>query len=315
MSSVKLTTAAALQAYAQDYSEDLMSRAFWSEDVGGYAIGHDNVKGKLILTQMVLGTLGRRWSKAFAPRQDTIEFKPRTLSVEAGAFEYEIYPQDFEGTYLAHLKRTKFRDVENIPFEAFIMQKLMMKQAQEIATAMWQGVAAGSPASTDNLSALIDGWLHQIADAITATDLTPTAVPTGAWTLANIIPTFEAMFETIDTDYQSEEMVFHVAPHLYRLFQKAYRDTYKTNTESVSQGVTKLDFVNAYLVAHPAMGVSNRVLLTPTENLHYGFDSLNENDVFQFEQDHRKIDFWSDFKFGVQFGFLEDGIVAVNDLA
>lgn len=312
--SLNFTSVEAFQAYTQDYSEQLIAKMFYGNNISDFAVPHEGVKGKLTLTQMLLGTLGRRWTKEFAPRADTIEFKPRDLNVNAGTFEMLIYPQEFESSYLGQMKKSKFDDTDTIPFAEYMMEKVAQKAQQEIIDAFWRGAIPAVPASTDDLSLVIDGFLEHVKDAITATDLTPYTTPGGAWTLANIIPGFEAMFELIDTAFQNERIDVHVSPKIYRLYQKAYRETYKISTESVSEGVSKLDFVGAYLVSQPGMGTSNRVIMTPQQNMHFGYDSLDEADVFNFEKEDRKIKMWSDFKLGCQFGFLEDGVVAVNDL-
>lgn len=314
-SSISYSDLQAYRDYAEIIAPEFLSKAYYGNQTASLVVGHDGVKGKKILTQMILGVLGRRYEKTFAPVADTINFKPRVLEVNAAKFEFGFAPQDFESTYLADLKRTGFDDTNNLPFQGFIMMKIAEKMAQEIEDAMWRGEIPGTTANTDVLTQVIDGYLELVKDAITAADLTPVVTPTGAWTTTNIITTLEAMWDTLDPQYQDMRISVFVSPALWKLYNVAYRENYGKYTDNTQSGRMKLDFCNAELIRTPGLGTSNRVIMTPLDNMHYGYDDVNDVSSLNFEKDHRELHFWSDFKFGVQFGFLEDGIVAVNDLA
>jgi len=314
-SSITYSDLQAYRDYAEIISPDFLSKAYFGNQTAGLVVGHDGVKGKKILTQMILGELGRRYEKTFAPVADLINFKPRTLEVNAGKFEFAFAPQDFESTYLADLKRTGFDNTNELPFQGFMMMKIAAKMAQEIEIAMWQAKIPGTIANTDVLTQIIDGYLELVTVAIAASDLTPTAVTGGAFTTSNIIPTIESMWDTLDAVYQDMPIKVFLAPHLWKLYNVAYRENYGKYTDNAQSGRMQLDFCNAELIRTPGMGASNRIVMTPLDNVHYGYDDVDIASSLNFEKDHRELHFWSDFKMGVQFGFLEDGIVAVNDLA
>jgi hypothetical protein len=194
------------------------------------------------------------------------------------------------------------------------MNKVMEKKAQEIEDAMWRAVAAASPASTDELSELFDGYLQLLTDAVTAGDITPVATPGGSITQSNVVELIESMWDTLDAAYQDLPIGVFVNPKIWSMYQRAYRNDYSKYTDSMQTGRMKLDFCNGEIIRTPGMGTSNRILMTPVDNLHYGYDGLDDATVFNFEKDHRELHYWSDFKIGVQIGILEDGVVAVNDL-
>lgn len=315
MASINYADAASYRAFAEEIHDELVALAVYGSNTMQRITTHDNVKGKKVLTQLLFNKMGRRYKKDFGAPANTMSLKPRELVVEAGKFETSIVPQEFEDTYLGDLKRTKFSNVSEYPFERYILEKMAMQQNREIADAIWQGVKTGTPADTDTIDMIFDGFLHKIADAITATTLTPHAVSGGAYTVDNVVDEFEAQFDNLDSAYQSLPIGVFVAPHLYNLYLRGYRKKYTANSEIVRDGVAKLDFVNAFLIREPGMGTSNRVLMTPEANLNVGFDSIDSVGAWEMEKVKRQLDYWADFKIGVEFTFLQDEVVAVNNLA
>ena len=301
-------------SFVQKYGFDLIGRLFYTSAVMRRAILHDMIKGRLTLTQFNMSEFGRRWSKDFDPPVSK-EFMPVHLDVEAGKFECFLCPQDYENSYLGLAKQSGFNNTDVIPFEGFVMQQETAQKNQEIADALWQGVKAATPAATDNLKMIFDGYFKKIDDAVAAGNLTVTPTPGGALTRANIIDVMEEMVLTINNAYRGQSIDVYVSPNTYLMYQQAYRDKYKIHTIETSMGVTSLDFINFNLVKDPGMGDSQKILMTPQNNMHIGFDDLDEVSMWNFEKEKRAICMWSDFKVGVQFGRLEDGIVAVNDLA
>lgn len=314
MSSIKKSDLEAYQNVARQFKEELNALVIKESPILSMITRHDNVKGELTTTNMFTKKFGRRYSEDFNPPADTVTLKPNTLKVEAGKFELKVYPQRFENSYRAYMDRGKFKDVSEFPQQAFVLGQVGKQQRKEILEAFFHGVKAGTPADTDTLDMVIDGWLTQVAAAITATDITPTAVTGGAYTKANIVDEFETQFEALSEDYKDEELAIVCNPKLARMYMRAYRDDLRRGAENVREGVAELDFSRAKLIAEPAMGTSNRVIMTPLSNLEIGFDSMEDVTDWEMEKNKRALDFWSDFKFGCRFNFLQDGIVSVNNL-
>lgn len=312
--SAKFTDAVSFRAYTEKYADELLHLLFYSSKTQQIATAHEGVKGKLIMTNLALGDLAYRYGSSFGPTADTVVFAPRTLDVVPAKAEFQFIPQDFETSYLGRYRQTG-QSSDDLPFEAFILQRILAKLQQEIERSMWGGVAAVSPASTDKLVALYNGYLKKITDLVTATTLTPAAVGGGAYTLANIIPEFESMFDLLDAAYkEAPDMAYFCSPSVFYLYQRAYRDTYSKYT-MIEPGKMTLDFApNVEIISVPGMASSQRVLLTQKSNLHYGYDGNSDASVFNFEKDHRAMDFWLDFKIGVEFGIVDPKLMVVNDL-
>jgi hypothetical protein len=315
--STNLTDVNAYQGFVREYAQDIISRSFYGNQTADIATPHSGVKGKKVLTQLTLETLGRRFNKTFNPPANTVKFSPRELSVERGKFELQIQPHDFYDSYLGEFHRGTFNSTDEFPFESYVMMKVAEKQSTEIERAWWAGDKAASPASTDALTAVINGWLTLITDDLAAGTPKLTAVATsgGTLTTSNTIQTMEAMFDALDPVLQSTDFGVFVSPKVFSLYQRQYRNDYSKNTDNAQNGRMKLDFCDGELIRTPGMGSSSRIIMTPKENLHYGYDGITDASAFNFEKDHRNLDYWCDFLFGVEFGIFEQGWIVVNDLA
>lgn len=315
--STDFSLAEALQDYTLQYADEFIGKSFYGFQTAQSATIHDGVKGKLLLTEMILGSLVSRWKKNFSPIANTIQFSPRELDVTAVTLELQIYPQEFEASYLGYKRAASFNNQEVMIQEAWIMMKIAEKRAQEIENAIWRGEAAAVPASSDLLIACIDGFLTIIADdqAAVTPVLTPFATPGGSLTANNVIATIEGTWDLLDASYKDLPTECYVSPDVWAMYQRAYREEYgKYTALDVASGRVQLDFANCTIVRTPGMGTSSRIVITPRENLHIGYDGLvGEN--FNIEKNHRAIDMIHDFKIGVQIGMLQQGIIAINDLA
>ncbi len=61
----------------------------------------------------------------------------------------------------------------------------------------------------------------------------------------------------------------------------------KNYTQQLIDGLqlTRLDIGNAYIVPVIGMGSSNRIIATTKKNLAYGYNSLNDDTFFNFEEE------------------------------
>lgn len=313
--SISFTAATAYKAYVEKFSSDLIFLLFHKFKTGSLIRPHEGVKGQEVLTEFLLGDIVQRWSKTFDPLDDAMDFVPRVLKVVPAKVDLQIFPQEFEQSYLGMARRPGF-NVDDLPFEAFILMKIIEKVQEQLETAVWQGVETGAPGAGDPLTDLFDGFLQKIADAIVATDVT--AVATGAITASNAVASLEAMWNALPAAYKEAEMTFFTPYPIYQHYLTNYRTDFGKYTGMSESGIpqrVRLDFGNGWIVPIAGMGNSGRVLLTQAENLRYGYDLQDDMSTITIEKNHRALDFMMDFKIGVEFGMLKDGPVVVNDQA
>lgn len=306
--SLSLTSAIAFQAYTQDFADDLLSELFIGFKTADLMTAHEGVKGKLLLTELTVADLVRRYSSTFAPVQDAIALPNRNLEVFDAKVDLKFVPKDWESAYTARWRK-KGQDPYDMPFEGFILQKLFAKIKAEQEMAIWRAVAAGSPASTDKLIALFDGIQQVIKDEITATALDP--ITTGALTRSNTVDAVELVHSGLGDAYLDTTIDIFLNPKDKIKFIQDYRERYGKYTTAADGSVTlETGMANIHILS----GVpENCILATPKENLHYGYDGAMDASMFNFENEDRNIKMWMDFKMGFNFGIVNNDIIAVND--
>jgi len=316
---IDFTDAAAYKAYVETFADDLFTELFFGFKTANLATPHEGVKGKHVITELeIADNLARRWDATFRGFSNT-SYTPTVLEVSRNTVEHAVVPQLFESSYLGMMRRSG-QSSDDYPFQAYVLGQLLTKLRSEIEVACWQGVAAGSPAISDLLVATFDGYLHQIADLITATTITPIA--TGASTTANILANLRTMWDAVDPAYKEAGTDIFMSYTDYDIYRRAYKDTYKVDPAYIKlegsdyNGISfELTGENTMIHPMPGMGASRRIVITPRTNLHYGFDALEDWSNFQFEKNHRQLDFWLDFNLGVAITQARDGILVVNDQA
>jgi hypothetical protein len=313
--SLNLTSAQSLRDYVEDFGDDLIYQGFYGFKTADYMTPHEGVKGKKWLTTMLVADLARRWQKQYNAPNDLINFKPRALEVEAAKVELTIYPQDFESTYLGK-KRKKGQNMD-IPMEGDIMMQVMKKLAQEFEVGVHQAEESAVPAPTDLLKQLFNGYNVLIADLISGGHA-PVSVPGGVLTTSNIIPHLAEMVDAVGDGYKEGDLEVIMSSINARKYFDAHVAKYngsKPETRRVN-GVKqyRLEDESGWIVPLPGRKNSNRIIVTPPGNLHWGYDDVNDWTVFNFEQNKRAIDFWMDFKIGVQIFIAEESAFVVNNL-
>lgn len=308
MSALNLASAESFQDYTRDFAPDLLSKAYVGFKSADLMTKHEGVKGELTLTELTVADLVRRYSSTFAPLANALDFTPRTLRVQKAKVDLEIIPADFESNYLG-MFRKKGQDFKDLPFEGFIMDKIMAKIQSEQEAAIWKAAAAGLPSSSDKLIALFDGVREVIKDEVTATNLTPVA--TGALTSTNCVAAAENVHAALGDAYQDETVDIFMNTKDKIKFVQDYRERYGKYTKEADGSVT-LETGNA-IFHFSAYVPANCILVTPKENLHYGYDGPFDDSMFNFLDAPRAIRMWMDFYMGFNFGIVSNEIIAVNN--
>lgn len=311
------SAAEAYKAYVEEIREELFRRLFFGFKTAQIATPIEGVKGRMVLTELqVKENLVKRWSSTYAGT-DNVKFDPLVLEVVTQKVENSVIPQLYEGSYLGHMRK-KGQSSDDWPFEAFILDSIMKKVDEELDVAFWQGEAVASPADTDNLIQTIDGVLHVIADLITATTITPVA--TGAFTSSNAVANLRTMWAQVNTAYKDGGTDIFMSYDIYDNYRINYKTLFGTHPNEILISGTdytgikfELGGGKTNIIPIPGMGTSGRVVICSRENLYYGYDALEDWSNFDFEKNHRQLDYWMDFNFGVQIGMKRDGFLVVND--
>lgn len=315
--SLKTSTAVALQAYVRDYAQELFTKMFYRFKTAELVSVEEGVKGQRILTNLKVGTgLSKRYSSTFAGKADAAEFVPRTLTTVLNKAEFSFTPTELENSYLGWLRKSGQDPMDN-PFEAYVMEKFTNALKMEMENAVWQGVAAGSPASTDLLAATFNGFKKIIADEITDMNITP--ITTTAITSTNAVAKFRLLWAGVDPAYQESGTAIICSMPVYDAYRINYKDLYHqapTTAPIAGTNYEGMDYElgggNTKIVCVPGLGSSGRVIVTPLENLVIGLDGAQDIN-WNVEQDHWNMDVFAAFRLGVQIRSIEAGVLVVNE--
>ncbi len=301
------------QDYVETHYETLIELIYHGFTSAQYFTPHEGVKGKEVLTQMSLGDLGVRFTKQFNPREDQVAFAPRVLEVDAAKAEIEIFPQDFENSYLGRMRRKG--QGNDIPFESQILSAYLRKLLKENDHAAWQGEPAAVPAAGDLLVNVVKGFNKIITDEQAAGSLTPFVLPAGGYTSDNIVTLFEEQLSELGEEVLNGDVQVFCSRAIKNLYIDGISKKYdKRKAEKTADGgvlIDKEDFVIRHL---PGFGKNSQaVLMSATGNLHYGYDDPNDMQMFKFMQQIRSVQMAIDWKIGYQIAIARDEFIQAND--
>lgn len=317
MDSLNHSYAQSFQDYVRTYADQLFCELFYGFKTSDLAETHEGIKGEKVITQLEIGeNLARRWAKSFDPVTDAATFKPRVLKTVLNKVDFSIVPQQYESSYLGAWRK-KGQDPTDWPFAAYVMEKILAKLMQEFEVAVWQGVEESTPSAGDYLRQTFDGYLQILKESLTAGDIN--AVATGAISGSNIIAKLRDMWAVVLSQYKENGTDILMSYAMYDLYRIAYKDAYKIDpayvdiTNSGYRGVTfELGNGNTRIIPVNGMAGSNRIVITPRENLVIGIDSPSDV-MFRVKEDLRELQFAMDFRMGAQILMQKDGILVVND--
>lgn len=312
-----LSALASFQAYVQEHGTELWSRIFYGFETAQLATVLEGVKGRYTLPLLTVGNdLAKRWTSTFGTENDNkAVLGQRTIVTALNKAEFSFVPTEWESNYMGFLRRTG-QDPYDFPFEAFILMKLNEKLRKEMEDAVWNAVAAGSPANDDVLDETFDGFLHILADEITATNVTP--VTTGSITSSNAVAKFRDMWATVDVAYKQAGLAILCSYTDYDNYLINYKDTYHQSPAvvPVASDYNGIQYEfgggRTTIIPVPGFGSSRRVIMTPLDNLVIGMDGINDLN-WNVEQNHWTIDIFGAFRVGVQYRTVESGVLVCND--
>lgn len=317
MDSLDHSYAQSFQDYVRTYADELFCEMFYGFKTSDLAKTYEGIKGEHVITQLEIGeNLARRWAKTFDPVTDAATFKPRVLKTVTNKVDFSVVPQQYEAAYLGAWRK-KGQDPMDWPFAAYVLSKIMAKLQQEFEVAVWQGVEEASPSAGDYLRQTFDGYLQIITESLAAGDID--AVTTGAITGSNIIAKLRDMWAEVLSQYKENGTDILMSYAMYDTYRIAYKDAYKIDpayidiTNSGYRGVQfELGNGNTRIIPVNGMAGSNRIVITPRENLTIGIDAGSDF-VFRVKEDIRELKFAMDFRMGAQILMQKNGILVVND--
>ncbi len=270
-----------LTTYAGKYQKELIGQVFNNLDIANLNVV-TNVKGKTYFPALSVGRGLKKYGPTFGPVDD-LTFTDRALTPELAKRELQVEPKKFLNTFMSEQMSMKATNT-SIPFENFIMQKLMEQVAGELNDYV---IGAGDTADADPAKAITNGFLKIITADLAASAYTVTA--TGAWSNTNAHTKAETLFKALPTAWKTKDTNMYLSYTQFFNYLEAYRAAYPYDI-SVYQDATKPLYVKhsngkCKLVPSTWLGSSNRVIIAPKENMVVGTDSLDDRNAIKAVED------------------------------
>lgn len=269
----------------------------------------------------------QRYQKAFTPVGGG-EFKPSKIDLAWMKVDELEIPDDLEKSYLGFMNSIDSNDVKSYPFVRWYMEHILKQVDQDFElNEIWSGVEGViTPGTATAAGASMNGLAVQIADGITATEITPIAGP-ASWstdpaTFVTEVETWVNAVKAVSNEHRiivENELDYLVMSKTLRdRYADGLRAKYNVSFEQVQMLFTgvkaslPIKNSNIKVVGVASMTGSNRIWMTPMEN-RAGFSRKPvKGRVFGMEPVDRSIKLFGDIWKGA--GFWYKPYVFVNQL-
>jgi hypothetical protein len=245
----------------------------------------------------------------FSATSDALTLSARILNARRCSFDASIIPLDLYNSWIGQLEGAPPDSPFDIPLEQFMFEAIIDRIVDDLEVAVWTGTynASGTTAA-----ATMDGILTLLTAAITAEEVPTGNVADGdAITASNAFDQFKLIRDKIAPEYRSKEMLCLCSVGVKDFYLSDYQATVGAIPYNTGYDQVYLEGTRAKIVAVPGMGSSQRVIITPKENLVYGYDVDGPSSSIITQEFNRTIKVMGDFRAGVNF---RDGqVIWTND--
>lgn len=291
--------------YNRENKAELFRKALLTEEyVGTYDVLAD-VDDEVPLPSMKVNDIIKAGSTTFSPTNDAFEIDARILKVKHLATHLRIDPYKYFQSWMAHLLSLKM-DPEQFPLEEFIMNAVVDKIKEEFRLMhLYKGTA------------LMPGYLKWIETGITDGDISVAngnLVETGVIDQSNVIDKLEMVYDHLDPVLKMKETIMRVNPSMFMQYRRAYRGEYGANTNY--GGMKQEEYIDGTMckiVPEIGKAGSQRVELTEAKNYKIGVKNLADMATPRTLLGHYTIDIMVDYRIGVNYGYVKERQLIVND--
>jgi len=299
-----------LGAYYRQARQAILSKMYAVEELRNLVTVISGIQDEYVMTELEFDEIAQPYQKQWTPK-GTGTFKPEIIKARPVKADLELDLKDLEAKWIGYLK-TNGSSPQEFPFVQFIYQKIVERMARDLNKASINGVYSSPTAGTAGAANdSVDGFLQIISQAITDTKISP--YTTGALSATSIIDDIEGFFDSIPTEMKELDLVLMMSPDWARTYFRKRRETFGNNQDYTSAKRT-VDFTNTRIVTPTYWNGSDRLVITPAENVFMVEDGVNEEDEIRTQLDKRTINAMIDCKRGVGFGVLKDYVFS-NDAA
>lgn len=262
-------------------------------------------------SDVTMNEILQRYQDAYTPKGG-VTFKPVKIDLTQIKIDQQFNPNNLVYTWLGFLTSNS-TDRTTWPFiRWFVGEYLLNQHDKDFETkVIYKGVqAAIVPGTAGTTAGVMNGVKKVINDKITATTVTPIA--TGA--LSTDPQTF---YEQMETFVRAIPELFWDTPmtlNMSKVLAQRFRDGKKKKYNMYYAQDVELNRVADFQVSVSgrfSMSASDKIWMTPKENLIMGVKGFSNSNAFELEKIDRNVKIWTDYHAG--FGFLMDDLIFTND--
>lgn len=314
MATLNLTNITAnLGAYCRENNNEIfMDTMLGMTDVfekGGIKIW-DGIKDETPLVNLSFGDVVKPRNYAtFAPTDDAINADNRMLKTRGWKVDLEIFPLDFEKTYLAWYaqKKRTIKDWVDVPLEEYMVKGIMMKVQENIRKASFRGVYNGAGTT---FSAICDGFVTLMKADVAANKIPTVAL--GAVNASNVIAKLELMAQELSDEYSNQLVYMHVSRKVWDMYITADPTSVGRMMNIVDvPGMSPANRQEIYLRIGNIKLVRNidlvhaddetEIFCTIENNLIVGTNTQSDMNEIKFQEFNRSIKMMMDGTWGVNY--------------
>lgn len=271
-----------------------------------------------LIEVLLLDILQPGGKSTFNPTNGAVKFKDRFAKVRPGKADLQftqVQIQQMKKSWLGILDDSQNGanpiSVYDFPFEAYVFQKVTERFRKNLKQAMIKGVYNGT--GTGKLD-VMDGILTLIDADITATNIPAGNVFAGApITATNGVAQIEGvgLLSLDDEDYADYPMICLASPRAITNYELDFRTRFSALPYKAGFDIKTIYGTNIEIVEVGEWSGSDRVVVTPKENLVMVYNDINMVDSMIIEREKRNLNLLMDVEAGVQYAIAE--IIWTND--
>jgi hypothetical protein len=246
---------------------------------------------------------------AFTTGTGSVTLSQRDITVCALKVEQSYCVTDLEKYWAGRLAKIgSYNESGPLAFEEVYTKGIMDETTQLIEDIFWRGSTDGTY-GTGNL-ALCNGILHILENTAATASVVAYGTASGALTVANAITVFDEMYALTPNDViGAGDLTMYMSDANFTTLMRAARvANYFTQFDGAT-GYTRV--VNSFLntnvrvVSTRGLNGRNEIILTPSSNLFFGTDDLNDPTAFRafYDESDDRVKLRIKWKQGAQVAF------------
>lgn len=301
--------AAQLGDYYRQRKNEVLSKMYQEDDTRKVFHMVSGIQDQYVMTEALLTEFLQAYQPGWTPK-GSVKFKPNIIQNYSIKIDWAFNPKDFEGAWIGYLK-TNGSTADEFPFVHYIYMLIRQKVNEELANIIVNGEyiapTAGTAGSAINS---LNGLRFQVSKLVTDGVVTPHA--TGALDPATIGTQMRGLWKSVPAPYRHKRLSMITSQsHIVDYYE--WKEDQTGMNQDYVPGESKLKFSNCKFQPLSGMEGSDRLIITPPENLIMVEDGVHEEEKFEFQKNRREIELICDFKRGVGFAFND--LIWTNDQA